>query len=186
MINLPNDLYVDALGYSRAEQLGTNISSVDRAKLLAELARAGLASATLAKKLDYLNTPGEYAQTPDTMYGSPAEMAALAGLVQDRLMAMATNNPNRAAAAALADMAYKRSQLIAQEQRNAHRDAASTQGMKQHAIALGLITEAEFNARFTELPDGFQISFWATPASYVLTGSGEALPRVIVQAGDLA
>jgi hypothetical protein len=120
------------------------------------------------------------------MYGSPERMAAMAGLVTDRMMGMASNNPNRPAAAALCDVAFKRSQLITTEGRNANRDALSTQGLKTNAIALGLITEAEFNAHFTELPDGFQSPISVTPASYVLAVPGEPMPRVIVQAGDLA
>jgi hypothetical protein len=186
MINLPNGLYVDPLGYSKAERLGTGISAGDKAKLLAELASAGLASATLATKLDYLNTPKEYTQVPPTMYGTPERMAAMAGLVQDRMMGMANDNPAKAQAALLSDMAFKRSQLITNEGRNAHRDALSTQGLKTQAMALGLITEAEFNAHFTEMPDGFQAKISVTPASYVLAIPGEALPRVIVQAGDLS
>jgi hypothetical protein len=186
MINLTQGLYVDALGYSKAERLGAGISAGDKAKLLAELASAGLSSATLAAKLDYLNTPKEYTQTPPTMYGTPERMAAMAGLVQDRMMGMPANHANKAPAIALSDMAFKRSQLITNEGRNAHRDALSTQGLKTQAIALGLITEEEFNAHFTELPDGFQSPISVTPASYVLAVPGEPMPRVIVQSGDLS
>ncbi len=180
MIVLPGDLAVDPLGYSKAERLGSGISADNKAKLLAELSAAGLSGAPLSEQLDYLNTPKEYEQVPDTLYGSPSKMAALAGFVQDRMMAMPASHPAKAQAASLSDMAYKRSQLIAQEGRNAHRDAPSTKGLANAAIALGLLTQAEFDAHFTELPEGFQPILWKSPASHVIGSS------VIVESEDLA
>lgn len=179
MIKLPDGLFVDALGYSKAERLGEGISTSDKIKLIAELEEAGLASAPLAARLDYLNTPKEYTQTPDTMYGTPSQMAALAGLVQDRMMALPLDSPKRAAAKELSELAFQRSQLITNEGRNANRDAPSTQGLKAKAMALELLTEAEFNAHFTEYPDGFQPVISETPASHVIGA------RVIVESEDL-
>ena len=187
MITLPNELFVDPLGFSKAERLGETLNQDKKKLLLALLAEQGLSDATVGEKLDYLNNPQPYETIINSaMYGSPESMAALAGLVQDRAMTLAANDPKKANAMMLSDLAYKRSQLLSSEKKNANRDATATQVLKSYGIALGLITEDEFVSHFTIFPDGYKTTVWETPASHALVVEGEETPRIIVQIEDLS
>ena len=186
MITLSDGLYVDALGFSKAERLSEKPDQGKKDILLALLAEQSLSDAAVDKKLDYLNNPQPYETViSSTMYGSPENMAALAGLVQDRAMTLAANDPKKANAMMLSDLAYKRSQLLSSEKRNANRDATATQALKSSGIALGLITEEEFVSHFTIFPDNYKTAVWETPASHALAVKGEETPRIIVQIEDL-
>lgn len=182
MIKLPDGLYVDALGYSKAERLGTGISAGDKAKLLAELEDAGLESATLAAQLDYLNTPKEYdrGSAPLVSVGQ-VDYAALQRWVQNIMFGIMLNHPDKEPIWQGRVASLLNSQVQS--------DPVLSSSPKLAGL-VGLLAEdgitASLDVLFSVPDPSWQASIWATPASHALAVPGEEMPRVIVESEDLA
>nr|WP_309697870.1 hypothetical protein [Armatimonas sp.] len=175
MIKLPTGLFVDALGYSKAERLGTVIIAGDKALLLAELSSAGLSSATIAEKLDYLNTPKVYDNGPAPLIQvATVGYDALQRWVGSTLSRILATAPQLASKWALLSAAF----LQAQPQADlVNSNSERLAGIAALLQADGIAPDVE---ELFSVPDpAWVASEWLTPANHTLS------QRVIVQAADL-
>lgn len=182
MIKLPDGLFVDALGYSKAERLGDGISAGNKAKLLAELEDAGLASADLADQLDYLNTPKEYDLGSAPLISvEQVDYAALQRWVQNIMFGIMLHHPDKEPIWQGRVASLLNSQV--------QTDPVLLSSPKLTGLVAKLAEDgitASLEALFSVPDPSWQSVVRATPASYVLAVAGEEMPRVIVQAGDLS
>ncbi len=177
MINLTNSLLIiDSLGWGKAEQEATAISTQDKALLLAELGVAGLSGATPAEKQDYLNNPKFYDNGPAPLVQVEAvDYAALQRWVGSTLSRILATAPQLVGKWAILASAFLQAQPQLDPVTNSSERLAGIAALLQ---ADGI--DPQVDSLFSVPEMAHVASEWKSPACHVLG------VKVIVQLEDIS